>query len=456
MTDLEDGESALRKGSVVVPSCSTARPVRTLFLIALAALLAASAAGARADDVDARLRGLEERVRALEEENARLRAGAAPADAPPVAKTDAAAPLRESAAKSAEAPATPKPEPPIVRAAGKPKEVKVGGFLQVQAEAGARGDARFTDADDRVLPRRARLSVAGRLTEEVEWRTELELAGSLADASGLRAQLTDGYVAWKRTPRLELRGGQFKTPFGYEHLFSDTKLALIERTLGSDRLTLGRQAGLQLSGAEREGRFAWSFGAFDGTPQNSSGNDDDRALLAARVSGTPATWKAFGHDARWTLGAGAHRSRDAQVALAPELGFDFDPARAGSDAIFAGRRHGFGADSQLALGPFELGSEWLATRFEADNDVPSDDLDARALMTQAAFTTWHDKLIVAARWDAFDPDTDRRGDARRTWTGGLGWLVRGHDLKLQANWMDVSGPGSEGGGRLLLRLQVLF
>src|SRR5678815_5611899 len=107
----------------------------------------------------------------------------------------------------------------------------LGGVLQVQGEAGDRGDRRYSGRNDRIYLRRARLNAQGRFLEDFDFRLELDVSGSLADASALRAQATDAYVRWNRFAPYGVRSGQFKTPYGYEQLVSDPRLLTIERSL---------------------------------------------------------------------------------------------------------------------------------------------------------------------------------------------------------------------------------
>ncbi|HXU44061.1 MAG TPA: porin, partial [Thermoanaerobaculia bacterium] len=109
----------------------------------------------------------------------------------------------------------------VAKPAGREPTLTIGGLVQAQGEFGDRGDARFTNDNDRFYLRRARLNASGKFLEEFDFRVELDLAGSLANTSALRAQLTDAYVTWNHTPAAAVRVGQFKTPFGFEQLYSD-------------------------------------------------------------------------------------------------------------------------------------------------------------------------------------------------------------------------------------------
>jgi phosphate-selective porin len=89
--------------------------------------------------------------------------------------------------------------------AGKEPTLTIGGLLQVQAEFGDRGDTRFGSDNDRFYLRRARLNASGKFLEEFDFRVEGDFAGTLANTSALRAQLTDGYVTWNRYPEANVR-----------------------------------------------------------------------------------------------------------------------------------------------------------------------------------------------------------------------------------------------------------
>jgi phosphate-selective porin len=172
-----------------------------------------------------------------------------------------------------------------VKPAGKEPTLRVGGLLQAQAEFGDRLDSRWDNGNDRFFLRRARINAQGRFLEEFEFRFEADAAGTLSSTTGLRLQLTDGYIDWKRYTAASVRVGQFKTPFGYEQLYPDPRLLTPERSLPSDRLTFSRQLGLQVGGELLDSRLSYAAGLFNGNGANNSGNDNDQFLYAARVAG---------------------------------------------------------------------------------------------------------------------------------------------------------------------------
>lgn len=330
-----------------------------------------------------------------------------------------------------------KPSPPAhapaqeVKPAGKESKLLVGGFIQAQAETGGRVDTRFGDDTDRLYLRRARVNVQGGFAEKFDFKAEVDLAGGLGSASGIRAQGTDVYAQWSRHPSMQIRAGQFKTPFGYEQLFSDTRVLTVERSLGSDRIALSRQVGLQVFGDA--GRVSYAAGVFNGNGTNVSFNDDEGFLAAARVSTT--LWNR-GDTSKWTAGANGYSSEDRAAPVAPELGF--------TGNTFAGTRRAWGLDTQLLTGPIEVWGEMLRARFDP-NSGATRDLNAWYVAGGYSITK---KLQAVAMIDRLDGP----GDDVRTFTAGVNYFIKGHDLKLQLNLMRTDDHET----RVTARLQTLF
>jgi phosphate-selective porin len=360
-------------------------------------LILAIAATARADDptIEERLRKLEQQVAALKGENEQLRRDLGV----------------EVIARQAD-----------VKMSGSAENVQIGGLVQVQGEAGDRGDSRFSTSNSRIFLRRARVNVSGRFVEELSFRAELELAGSLADASAVRAQLTDAYLTWNRFDSANVRVGQFKTPFGFEQLYLDPRLYTIERSLVSDRLTPGRQIGAQIGGEWLYERINYAVGVFNGNGTNSNFNDNDRFMTVARLSVVPFSGRLFDHPSRWLVGADGFRTRD-------------------SNNQFSGRRSAVGVDTQFELGRFELWGEVLRETFEPIN---ASRFHSSGGYGQAAFYIVPDKLQLVGRYERLTSDRES--------TLGLNYYLRQHDVKLQFDF--VRGPDVQ--KKLIARLQTAF
>jgi phosphate-selective porin len=344
----------------------------------------------------------------------------------------------------------------VVRPAGSEPTLTLGGLIQGQFDGGDRGDARWTNDNDRFYLRRARLNATGKFLKEFDFRFEMDLAGSLGNSTGARAQLTDGYINWNRYTGANIRVGQFKTPFGFEQLYGDPRLYTIERTLVNDRLTLNRQDGIQLGGSFLEKRFTYAIGTFNGNGANNNFNDNDKFDAVGRVTVLPWQGQLFGDSASWSIGVNGFSAEDTALALSADLGVDSTPTTTDRDGIFSGKRRGYGIDSQLVTGRFELWAEYLNTRFEPENNIPSARFEADGGYVQASYFIVPKRFQVVLKAETFDPNTDLKDNETDTDTLGLNYYIKGHDLKIMLDYLRVKVGRQDSQDKVIARLQVGF
>ncbi|MEO7411964.1 MAG: porin [Opitutaceae bacterium] len=345
----------------------------------------------------------------------------------------------------------------IAKPAGRESTFSVGGLLQVQSDLGDKGDARFTTGNDRFYLRRARINFQGRFLEEFDFRIEGDFAGSVAEFTGNRSQLTDAYINWNRYEFANVRVGQFKSPFGYEQLYSDPRLFTIERSLANDRLTASRQIGLQVGGDLRDKTLSYATGVFNGTGVNTGANDNDKFFWAGRISAVAWQGKLAGLDSRWSIGADAFNSNDFNLTgQAADFGFDVVPGGS-RDNIFTGRRQAGGLDTQFHFGAFDLWAEYLHARFKPLDAIPARSFDADGWYLQAAWFAVPKVLQAVVKYDEFDPNLSLNNNGTRTWTFGANWFLKADDIKLQFNYLlfDLDGVPARS-EKLILRLQTIF
>ncbi len=392
-----------------------------------------------------------------------LGAGLTLAAGPAPAQTMQQTPPTPEAPQPAQAAPAPTPAPadvaPVVvvkPASGGTVSLKLGGLIQAQFDGGDRGDARFTNGDDRFYLRRARLNATGSFLEQFDFRFEMDLAGSLGNTSGFRAQLTDGYINWNRYAAANVRVGQFKTPFGFEQLYADPRLLTIERSMANDRLTLNRQIGVQLGGDLLDKRLSYAVGTFNGNGVNTNANDNNKLDTVGRLSGIPWQGELAGGKASWSIGVDGFSADDTSLALTSDLGIDSTPTTSDRDGIFTGKRHGFGADTQFVSGPFELWAEYLRTRYEPANHIPAPKFQAVGGYVQASLYLVPKKLQIVVKQETFDPNDDIAKNQTDTTTLGLNYYIHGHDLKLMADYLRVKAGRLDSQDKVLARLQVAF
>jgi len=338
----------------------------------------------------------------------------------------------------------------FAKPAGKEPVLTINGLVQAQAEFGDKGDSRFGTAADRFFLRRVRLGAAGRFLEDFDFKVEGEFANSLTGGTtAASAVLTDGFLNWNRFDWANVRIGQFKTPYGYEFLASDPKLFTPERSLGTDRLTLNRQIGVQVAGDVFDKRLSYAGGLFNGTGTNVSANDNDSFLYVGRVSGIPWQGRLLGQAARWSVGADGFTSVDNGVSVAGDFGL--------TGKTFSGQRKGVGLDTQFSLGGLDLWAEYLSVQFNPNDTLPARRFTSDAWYLQAAYFILPKTVQGVVRYETFDPNEKLAANETDTWTVGVNWFLKGDDLKLQLDYLFTDPAASaDEQGKLILRSQVIF
>jgi hypothetical protein len=377
---------------------------RNLTRFVAATLLCTIYSTATAETIEERFAALEKRLGAMESENKSLRRQLGAADTA------------------------------MVTAGGREGKLSVGGFVQANFESGHAPDARFAGINDRFLLRRARLNVSASFVENVIFKMESDFGNnSISPKTGASGQLTDVFAAWTKFSAASVRVGQFKTPYGFEQLTSDTKTLTVERALPNDRLTLGRQIGAAVYGDVASKRVSYSLGAFNGTGTNIGSNDSQKFMWVGRVSGVAYKGEFGTTKVKLSTGANAFTTEDK--------------------GTFTGRRTGSGVDAQLAVGAAELQAEWLRNDLHPFTGRATA-MQGWSLLSAISITRQVQGIV---RYESYDSNVAVGRTTTGVWTFGFNYLLKGDDLKLSLNYLSGSQPGpAVDGGRLLGRVQVVF
>lgn len=319
----------------------------------------------------------------------------------------------------------------VVKAAGKEQKLSIGGYVQGNAEFGGAPDSRWIGINNRVLLRRARVTLKGSFAENFEFTLQPDFGNnSIAGNAGYRAGLADGYIAWTKYETANVQLGQFKSAFGYEQLLADTKTATVERSLPNDLLTVSRQMGVALLGTFAGKRISYNVGAYNGNGVNNGNNDNDQFMYAARVAATA-----------WSRGT-------------DKLAFGTNGYWSNDTGTFPGHRTAWGVDSQLTLGAFDFNAEYLHA---LQNRATGLDTTADGWSALAGYFIVPKTLQGVLRYETYTANVNLGGTTSRSWVIGANYHIKGDDLKLTFNYVlgDPAGPLSQE-GRFLSRLQVIF
>lgn len=383
----------------------TQHSLRVLLICAGLTLCVATPVFTRAATIEERLDQLEQKVSSLTQENASLK-------------------------KQLGYDAKGTPTAAVVLAQGKETKLALGGFLHLQGEAGDAADSRFP-AGDRFLLRKVRLGARGSFSDTIDFSLTADLGNnSLNSTTAFRAQATDVFLLWKAYPAANVTVGQFKTPYGYEFLVSDVKTVAVERSLASDQLALGRQAGVMLSGVFFDKKLTYAAAVTNGNGADNSFNDNEQFTYVGRVAGT------------------VFENKQAKVSVGTDM---FSGQDTGS---FTGRRTGEGVDAQVAFAGAEITGELLHTHF---NRLVGADYDARGWSVQGTYFIVPNQWQAVARYESYDPSNLALADRTNLRTLGFNYLIKGDDLKLSVDYLIGNPPEAKSHeDRFLARLQVIF
>ena len=215
----------------------------------------------------------------------------------------------------------PTPAPVPTPAPAKPWVAGYKNGFAVQSESGdyklrfaglVQADGRFALSDqaavvtDSFLMRRIRPILQGTVAQYFDF--------SIVPDFGLGTTvLQDAWLDVNFTPKLRVRAGKMKVPFGLERLQSGRNLLFVERAFPT-LLAPNRDVGLQVHGELAQGAFAYQLALMNGVPDGGMVDNDtnDSKDVAGRVFLQP--WKTRYTNPLRGLGVSASRPRTAKPA----------------------------------------------------------------------------------------------------------------------------------------------
>lgn len=257
---------------------------------------------------------------------------------------------------------------------------RVGGRLQLDAAA-YDADQDGNDFGNGSRVRRAYLDVRGTVYEHWNYRFQYDFArpgGSDSSARGIR----DAWVQYSGfVPAITV--GQFKEPFGLEHLTSSLHTTFVERGL-TNAFTPDRRIGIGIS--DNGNQWTYALGVFGETAEGDVDNEGDEGWdITGRVTYAPLN--SDGNVVHLGLAGRQHTPEDSSNSLRfrerPESNItnvrlvDTGALTDVEDIQFAG------LEAAAVFGPFSLQSEWIDTQVSRDNGA--DDLDFSAWYAYTSF-----------------------------------------------------------------------
>lgn len=248
----------------------------------------------------------------------------------------------------------------------------------------AQADGRFALDDsaqavsDSLLVRRARTIFQGTVARHFDFYL-------CPDFGGGSTVLQDAYLDVNFDPRIRLRAGKIKTPFGIERLQSGASLWFVERALPNN-LVPNRDVGLQLHGELGKGAFAYQLAVLNGAADGGSadGDTNDSKDLAARLFLQP--WRARASSPLRGLGFGfaaTHGAAGAGSLAASRSVSQVSVFSYASGVTATGDRRRLSPQAYFFLGPVGLLAEYVESRQSAVRQAAQQDASSPPTTTVA-------------------------------------------------------------------------
>lgn len=155
--------------------------------------------------------------------------------------------------------------------------------MYAQLDSAWYGDQGTTDFSSGTELRRGRLSLAGTVFKDWDYKMEADFAGTTQGGTVNNVTVTDAFARYNGLKPVSFTAGNFKVPFSLEAVSSGKYLTFMERGLPFAFLNLRSLGGMVAANGENWTAAAGLFGDTV-TTQN---NDDEGATASARLTWAP-------------------------------------------------------------------------------------------------------------------------------------------------------------------------
>jgi hypothetical protein len=326
---------------------------------------------------------------------------------------------------------------------------------------GLRIQTRYTydqeDKNNDIFIRRLRLKGKGKVFDLGNYYFEVKIDNAGRFNIQPRAQVENAWINFPVNPDLAIRVGLYDMVFSRNALTSDSKLLLMDRSLIKGALTVlginDNTVGVLVHGRPLGGHLSYGFGIFDNLGFEVAGSEEvlvrkaDGAMTSGRLVYDfldPAPSGGYGDYKSSYIGKGQRLSFGANVAYLSKARIgemEFDLLAWGVDLFFN-------------TGPVTVEAEYDNYK-ENNTNGEGEDLVGGGWYAQAGYLLFS-VVELAARYQELDANDNDDSDKLQWTSMGLNYYIRGHNLKIQAEYIFKNEQGDKKISNDLFQLQLQF
>lgn len=331
---------------------------------------------------------------------------------------------------------------------------RIGGQMQPQFDY---VDSDEGDNNSAFEIKRIKLWFEGRaflkdLTYKLQIRIS-NLQGSGTKNGGLMEETRLGY---RFRDDLQVLVGQTKVRFGRQAILSSKVMHMVDKSQVTKAFFPTYDTGVMLHGAIADGLLYYNAAVFGGAGQNTWSKNNNRVAWNARLAVNPLGNMKYTegglefsekplvsfaanyyqnklNDKDMTYGSANHigflKSKDGWFAISNSL--------PGAEKITGEtvKLDMYGFDAAFHWKRFWIQAEYMVG--EAEGQDSGNELKAEGFYVQSSFFVIPKKLSLGYRYSQFDPNKDVSNDKWIENTAAISWYVKGHSLKVQADYTNI-------------------
>jgi len=295
----------------------------------------------------------------------------------------------------------------------KEKDIYIGGYTQIQyTDNNASGNASSFNVA------RTRLIIRKKLDDKLYFYLQTNLKGNAANnansTNSPKLTLLDATINYQAAG-LEIRGGQFTTPFGLENMIGARKKFLInssqvlngDHEMASDDL---RDVGVMFIQKQKDNPFTYYLSITNGEVVNNCNDSNDEKTFTGRI--------LYNHYKFWQFGAAARSGKRYKAAFDAAKGITLYGSNGGATPAQNFNKLGCEFDFKYKKDKWFWQGEyqWLKTGLAGRIS----DLKGRGGYVETGYMMTKN-LELALKEDVFLPDTSNLNSKKIIHSAGLNW-----------------------------------